>query len=49
VVARRRGVKKTDDVVSPLQLVFPQRRGEEVAREIDDTIGTLPGLSGLPS
>jgi rubrerythrin len=41
------GVKKMEEVIRLYNLTFPQRRGEEVARAIDDTIGTLPGLSGL--
>ncbi|HEX5035888.1 MAG TPA: hypothetical protein VFX30_01875 [bacterium] len=42
------GVKKIEEVIRLYNLTFPQRRGEEVARAIDDTIGTLPGLAGLP-
>jgi rubrerythrin len=42
------GVKKLSDVSRLYNLVFPERRGEEVAREIDETIGVLPGLAGLP-
>jgi rubrerythrin len=42
------GVKEIQEVIRVYGIVFPGRRGEEVAREIDVAIGSLPGLSELP-
>lgn len=41
------GVKKEEDVIRLYNLVFPERRGEEIAREIDDILESLPGMQNL--
>jgi len=41
------GVKKEKDVTRLYNLLFPAKRGLEVAREIDSNIESLPGLEGL--
>lgn len=41
------GVKKMEEVARLFNTVFPGSRGDEVAREIDEKIGSLPGLAGV--
>lgn len=41
------GVKKREDVIRVYNLLFPRRRGLEVAEEIDGKMRALPGLDGI--
>lgn len=41
------GVKRPEEVARLTQSLFPGHRGAELARDIDERIASLPGLSGL--
>lgn len=41
------GVKSEEEVARLTRLIFPQEKADLIAREIDQTLSDLPGLSGL--